>query len=44
MDTRSLTEKKYDVRRISGLPTTFMNGAWCANPTASSSGVVLHDH
>ncbi len=35
VDTRTVAEKRYDVRRLG--TTTFMNGAWCANPTGSSA-------
>jgi len=34
VDTRSAIEIRYDVRRLGS--TTFMNGAWCANPEGLS--------
>ena len=44
VDTRSIVEQRYGVHRLAGLRTTFMDGAWCANPTGSASGVRLHAH
>jgi hypothetical protein len=40
VDTRTFTEQRYDVRRLGS--TTFVNGAWCANPTGDSRLLTLH--
>jgi hypothetical protein len=34
VDTRTATQKRFGVHRVG--PTTFMNGAWCAQPNRTS--------
>jgi hypothetical protein len=34
VDTRTPSQKRFGVRRVG--PTTFMNGAWCAEPTGTT--------
>ena len=42
IDTRTAMQIRYDVRR-EGL-TTFVNGAWCANPSGNAGLMALNHH
>ncbi len=42
VDTRTAVQQQYDVRRVG--VTTFMNGAWCGNPSGDRALTTIHAH